>query len=329
MISYQKLRPEHAGQLVDLVLSCYGDSYSNSLLYEADTLGELIAQGQLISSVAFNDKAEMIGHVGLYWDHLDNKTPDSVTAIVREDYQRQGILGNLTKKLGPLMPARDIIGLHSYAVTTHTGSQKNGYQGGSCETGFLIPEFPASMTATGVNNTLNSERIPALSLYTPIVNAPHRQCHALAQYHPLLEDIYRRTRSPRHLLQGTAGIPAPRSNLTSEIDTRKAIERVEIHCIGEDWNPLTAPIRQRALGSGSGWGFYIDIPMSQPAAVDIMRTLKSEGWVFGCVLFERNEGDYLRMQYCNAKIDRSALHLLTDVANRLMHTVLDERDSAS
>ena len=270
----------------------------------------------------------MIGHVGLYWDHLDNKTPDSVTAIVREDYQRQGILGTLTKKLGPLMPPRDIVGLHSYAVTTHTGSQKNGYQGGSCETGFLIPEFPASMTATGVDNTLNSERIPALALYTPIVEAPHRQCHALAQYHPLLQDIYQRTRSPRTSVEHAGERFAPASEIITDIDQRKRIERVEITRIGEDWQTLTTPIRQRALEAGSGWGFYIDIPMSQPAAVHVMRTLKSEGWIFGCVLFERNAGDYLRMQYCDARIDRAALQLLTNVANQLMHAVLDERESA-
>ena len=124
MITYRRLESYEAGKLVSLVKACYGDSYPYSLLYDEVLLEEKLKDQTLISSVAFKEKDELIGHVGIYWEQLENLTADAITGVVLEKYQRQGVFAKLTSHMGSLINNRALLGLHSFAVTTHTGSQK-------------------------------------------------------------------------------------------------------------------------------------------------------------------------------------------------------------
>ncbi len=327
MIDYRKLQPGDAGKLVDLVQSTYGDSYINSLFYDKDQIHNAVEEARLISSVAFDEHEKLIGHVGMYWDRLDSKTPDPVAAIVRERYQRQGVLAQLTQRMGALIQGREIVGLHSYAVTTHTGSQKNGIQNGSIETGFLFPEFPSSMQASGVDIQVASERYPALALYSAMIKPEQRNCYVIPEYGELLSQIYTRVDYDRAIQHAVPVREYGTSEFVLHRDERKFLDRIEIRQIGNDWRQATQSFRQGAISSNANSGFYIDIPLSQPLAIEMMQELREEGWCFGCILFERNNGDYLRMQFSNMVIDYDAIHLLTDTANYLKNAVLNERAS--
>jgi len=326
MITYRKLESSEAGKLVALVQASYGDSYPYSLLYDEELLAKKLADRSMISSAAFNDE-DLIGHVGLHWEQAEHKTADSMTAIVLEAFQRQGILAKLTHLMGELMTGREIVGLHSYSVTTHTGSQKNGMERGSFETGFLIPEFPATMDAKGIQSDALGDRNPALTMYTPLVKPPSRLCYIIPDYVQITQDIYDRVGYEREFTQSAQHNPEGDSKIAEYKDKRKGVDRLELKKIGQDWQAITQAIRKSAQNSDCNTGYYIDIPMSQPAAIDVIQTLKSEDWCFGCILFERNEGDYLRMQYSKAKINREALQLLTPIAKELMSSVLDEQQS--
>ncbi|WP_148059334.1 hypothetical protein [Sinobacterium caligoides] len=248
-----------------------------------------------------------------------------MTAIVLEQYQRQGILAKLTRQMGQLIEGREIIGLHSYAVTTHTGSQKNGLQRGSFETGFLIPEFPATMAAKGIQSDCLGDKNPALTLYTPLTKPETRNCYVIASYRDAINEIYCRVGYSRIVLTSGHDKLPEISETIVDSDKRKGVERLEFKSIGKDWKTVSQHIREAAKASDHNAGYYIDIPVSQAAAIPLAQLLKSEQWCFGCILFERNNGDYLRMQYSKAKINRESLRLETAEAARLMHDVLDER----
>ena len=89
MINYRRLEPAEAPKLVAFVQACYGDSYPYALLYDEQGLRRQIREQTLVSSGAFNEHDELVGHVGIVWEGFDDETPDAITALVREDYQRQ------------------------------------------------------------------------------------------------------------------------------------------------------------------------------------------------------------------------------------------------
>ena len=58
------------------------------------------------------------------WEYNTSPTADAMTGMVLEEYQRQGILAQLTQKPGIFYPPEGLTGLQLYSRTTHTVSQR-------------------------------------------------------------------------------------------------------------------------------------------------------------------------------------------------------------
>ncbi len=325
MLRYRRLWADEAEKLIRLVRRCYGDSYPMSLFYDREQLQQKLEVGLLISAVAETEGGELVGHVGTLWEHETASTADAITGMVLEAYQRQGILARLTETLGPLYPPGGLTGLQLFCVTTHTASQRAGLERGTVESGFLLPEFPSTMNAQGVVNDPLGERNPALVMYRPIKAAPQRRCYVTPDYHDLIGAIYERVNYARqlvgvcdHELQGqTAGVLHP--------DARKGVDKLCLQTIGEDWSDDTASFRTQADPGCPSKGWYVDIALSQPGAIALTDRLRDEGWFFGAIIFERQQGDCLRMQYCTAQINRAALQIASDFGSEIVSFVLEDR----
>jgi len=328
-VQYRRLLPEEAGRMVRLVKQCYGDSYPMSLFYDEARLSHALRDGLLVSAVAVDPAGELVGHVGTMWEYAGAPTADAMTGMIRPEYQRQGILAQLTAHIGFFYPPQ-LTGLQLYSVTTHTASQRNGLERGTVECGFLIPEFPSSMNAAGVINDPLGDRNPALAMYCPVQPPPARVVYVSEVYRERLASLYERLHYPREIRTQSVPAHAPidaHTQCNSLEDPRKGVNRLVIHAMGEDWAQATRAFRQSVDASLLNRGWYMDIPLYHPLAIALIEQLRQEGWYFGCVLFERQQGDCLRMQYSRARIHREALRIASDTGWQWVDFVLaDQRD---
>ncbi|TNF34237.1 MAG: hypothetical protein EP312_06945 [Gammaproteobacteria bacterium] len=329
VLHYRRLMPDDAARLIALVRACYGDSYPMALFYDEAAIASKLRDGLLVSAVAETAGGDLIGHVGTMWEYAGAPTADAMTGMIRPEYQRRGVLAQLTATVGLFYPPV-LTGLQLYSVTTHTASQRNGLERGTVECGFLVPEFPSSMNAAGVINDPLGDRNPALAMYCPVQPPPARVVYTPSVYRDKLASLYERLHYPREIRTQSVPVPASvdaHTQCTSLEDPRKGVNRLVIHAMGEDWAQATQAFRQSVDASARTRGWYIDIPLHHPAAIALIERLRQEGWYFGCVLFERQQGDCLRMQYSHARIQREALQIASDTGWQWVDFVLADREA--
>jgi len=327
MIQYRRLQAHEAEKLIRLVQRCYGDSYPMSLFYDPEKLEQKLKSGLLISAVAEEESsADLIGHVCTMWEYEKAPTADAMTGMILEEYQRQGILAKLTATLGTFYPPSGLTGLQLYAVTTHTASQRNGLERGTVECGFLLPEFPSTMDAKGVVNDPLGQCNPAVVMYRPLKIPPLRRCYVTPDYREMISVIYERMGYPRELVATCDSELEGKTEGPFYSDPRKGVDKLCLSKIGSDWDTYTSFLRSEATPSKPTKGWYIDVPLTQRGAIALTDQLRSEGWFFGAIIFERQEGDYLRMQYCKAQINRPALQIASDFGAEIADFVFEDRD---
>lgn len=329
-LNYLQLTAEHAPNLVQLIRDCYGETYASDLFYAPELIAQNIHDGKLLSLVAMTAQGRMVGHVGILREDTNSSTADGITGMVLPEYRQHGVLGKISGLLWQHYLQAGIDGLQLYAVTTHTISQDKALANGCVEVGFLISDFPATMSAEGVADQKLGDSNPSLAMFLSFKPAPARTLYLPTDYAALAAPIYQRLKFPRDMI---STVEASKDRFSDSVvagdcytveDVRKQVSRLCLLTIATDWQQQTAAFRARAKAPGfNGW--HIDIPLAQPAALSVITGLREEGWFFGGMIFERQQTDYLRMQFSYANINREALNIATDAAWAMVDFVLADR----
>ncbi len=291
-LSFRLLRAEEAPLLVEFVEKVYGRTYPNDLLYNSNKISQHIDNKRLICSGAFDGQA-LVGHLATYYEALDDITADAITALVLPEYRGQSVMAQLSVPMWEVYEARKLVGLHLYAVTIHDVSQRKSLDARAVVTGLLTHDWPGDFQAAGFD-PVGLARMPIVTMFMCFSGAsmPQRDIWIPDKHQGVLSDMYKAMGAKR-TFHDTVRTPqnATIVRLTEKPAQQQACLRIDK--IGADARQVIdkflAEHRQLAVQ-------YVDVPLTDAAAAVLITQLELQGWLFGCLLPERQGTDYLRMQ---------------------------------
>ena len=326
-IRYQLATPDQAGGIVGFIREVYGESYPSDFFYDAREIERLIRAGLLHSSIALNGDDEIVGHLAILREDPNDVTVDGITGMVLPRYRGQNIMSKLGVPVASVVRKHGIIGLHLYAVTMHTISQRKTLENGAAVTGILLADWGSDLTVSGFETGLMGERMPMLMMFFPFGKPGKRKLHVSRRYRGVVEQVYRELEFECSVEADASIAPEVGSASTSaEVrKTRQKAAHLRFSTLGEDWERHTADFLEGTAGFSAR---YVDVPLGDPAAPMVLEALNRRGWYFGGLLIERGGDDLLRMQCSKIQLETRQIELSSSGKTMLQY-VLKDRDECS
>ncbi|TWT30536.1 hypothetical protein KOR42_54440 [Thalassoglobus neptunius] len=111
-----------------------------------------------------------------------------------------------------------------------------------------------------------------------------------------------------------------------KVDSGAARADISVDAIGANTAELIRRARRELVERDHVEVVYVEVPLANAASPHLIEELEVDGFGFlGIAPHFAEEGDLLRMAYLVEPVDRSAIHLLEDVAGELVDYVLSEQ----
>lgn len=287
-LELRNLLPEEATALVACLRRCYGESYVDPTLYDADGLERSMRAGLLHPLVAINENGEVVGHMSLTLRRAGDLTADAGTTLVDPRYRGLKIATAVSRLLGRRAQELGLVGAHDYPVTVHAATQKLG-AGFGTDTGLLLDNMPAEVRFEQMDT--EPGRSASLIRYLPFSAAPPRDVFVAQRYRERLSELYARMRLTRRLLDGEPLRDA--ADIVARFDTNRAILRIEVRAAGSD---LDERVERATLEHSSAHAVQIDLCLCDARAAAATDALREHGFFYGGLLPEYRDGDVFRLQ---------------------------------
>ncbi len=284
---------EDIPHLIDCVRRCYGDSYTNPIMYDAAQLQDAIVTKKMHSVVAKLENNQIIGHCALTFDGAQNASPEAGKMMVDPDYRGHHIAELIAKKRIEIAQSLGLPGFWTECVTNHPYSQHEMIAFNAKETGLFIGDVPTTFAMQGLQN-FSDTRMSLLAFYLPLKDSPH--------------DIYVPSEHTEHLNALLSSLSLERNisnvdiqgsgetQIRTEIDSKDQVANISIGHIGED---LIASVKAelQKIESLNIASAYLDLPITQEAAANAYIELEGLGFFWGSWIPNYStQGDVLRLQ---------------------------------
>ena len=279
--------------LIDCVRRCYGDSYTNPMMYDPAQLKDAVLAKLLHSVVAKLDDGQIIGHCALTFDDHHNTSPEAGKMMVDPNFRGHHIAELIAKRRIEIAKALDLPGFWTECVTNHPYSQREMIAFDAKETGLFIGDVPASFSMQGLQN-FSDTRMSLLAFYLPLKDHPHT-IYSPAQHAEHLKDLVKSLKMTREIktsnLKGSG-----KTRLKTKNDSLDQTANISISFIGEDLIPMVRAELEKieALNLAT---VYLDLPIEQEAAANAYSALEELGFFWGSWIpnYTANK-DILRLQ---------------------------------
>jgi serine/threonine-protein kinase RsbW len=326
-MTIRRLEPGDAPSLVRCVLRCYGDSYPFRAFYDADEIRSLLSRRLLYSAVALDRQSEVVAHLGMVLERRGARTGDMVLGIVDSRFRGRQLILQTGACLAREFAHLGLIGLYQFATTAHAISQRLVLATSSIETGVLLGYLPEATSSMQRPADPLGWRIPSIMLYLPLGEAPERTACVPGRYREVVSDIYSRIGLERQLIEAGADLPEAPTRLRLVRETARSLARIVVERPGRDLVPEVSK-RLREMASDDAQIVHLDLRLSDPSTPRTVELLRGLGFFFGGILPELRDGDVIRLQSTREEPrDRSGIEVFSEVAERLLDFVLDDREA--
>jgi anti-sigma regulatory factor (Ser/Thr protein kinase) len=312
------MRPEDTAGLARCAYRCYGFSYSRDSIYRPERFEELLRQGLIISAVAVAPDGEVMAHVALSRNSLDDKIADSGQAITDPRLRGRNLFTSLKQLLAKEARRIGLYGLYSESVTIHPYTQKANLKLGAVETALLLGFAPATVQFKQLAEL--PVRSAAMVTYLRVGQEPGRINYLPTRHAPFLKQLYDRLKLDRELRVEESPLEGE-----SILDVVLIPELTAAHFfVPQAGEGLGQEVRRRLQKADVT---YLDLPLSAPSTPAACRSLEREGfYLAGLVPEACPQGDVLRMQklHCAMQTEES-LHTASEWGSQLKSYVLGER----
>jgi serine/threonine-protein kinase RsbW len=295
----RELAPDEAAAFTALVRRCYGDSYDQAWVYDADEVARRLREGTMHSTVAVvsGDGGDaVVAHLALLRDDADDEVAESGQAVVDPDYRGHHVFTDLKRAAAAWASDTGIFGLYSEATAAHPYSQRANVALGAVETGVLVGYIPASVEYAAIDARPHRQSVVLYYLKT---NDGHdRPVYAPPRDRDIVEAIIVNAG-----LSGVVrGAPADAS-LPAAGDVHH--ERREDHnhlivtalTVGADLLAAVHAARDFAHEEGIDC-VYVDLPLADPGTALVGDGVADLGFAFGGIFPNRHHDcDVVRYQY--------------------------------
>jgi len=284
---------EDIPHLIDCVRRCYGDSYTNPVMYDAAQLKDAIVTKKMYSIVAKLENNQIIGHCALTFEGPQNTSPEAGKMMVDPDYRGHHIAELIAKKRIEIAQSLGLPGFWTECVTNHPYSQHEMIAFNAKETGLFIGDVPPTFAMQGLQN-FSDTRMSLLAFYLPLKDRPH-DIYVPSQHAEHLKLLLASLNLERNLInadtQGTG-----ETKIRTEIDAEDQVANITIDHIGRDLiaSVNAELIKVESLNIASA---YLDLPITQEAAANAYMQLEELGFFWGSWIPNYStQGDILRLQ---------------------------------
>jgi len=315
------LELEDIPRLIDCVRRCYGDSYTNPVMYDADKLKTAIETKQIHSVVAKLDSDQIIGHCALTFDDPKNTAPEAGKMMVDPNFRGHHIAELIAKKRIDIAQSLGLAGFWTECVTNHPYSQHEMIAFDAKETGLFIGDIPPTFSMQGLQNNTDT-RMSLLAFYLSLKDHPH------TIYSPpkhtehikaLVESLNMKRDIQTSSLKGSG-----QTKMKAEVDTLDQTASMSISHIGEDLtNTVVTELRKvEALNVAT---VYLDLPIEQEAAASAYAELEDLGFFWGSWLPNYTaHKDILRLQKIYQSVNVNEIVCAREQGENVKNYVISE-----
>lgn len=317
---------EDIPHLIDCVRRCYGDSYTNPVMYDAAQLKDAIVTKKMHSIVAKLENNQIIGHCALTFNDPQNTSPEAGKMMVDPDYRGHHIAELIAKKRIEIAESLGLLGFWTECVTNHPYSQHEMITFNAKETGLFIGDVPPTFAMQGLQN-FSDTRMSLLAFYLPLKDRPH-DIYIPNQHTAHLKALLISLGLQRNIRNSdTQGIGA--TKMRAAIDSADQVANITIDHIGED---LIASVKAELekIESLNIASAYLDLPITQEAAANAYMALENLGFFWGSwIPHYSTQGDILRLQKIYQTVNVSEIVCAREQGEEVKKFVVSEWERVS
>jgi RimJ/RimL family protein N-acetyltransferase len=312
--------------LIDCVRRCYGESYTNPIMYDAEQLREAIVTKKMYSIVAKLENNQIIGHCALTFEDAENASPEAGKMMVDPDYRGHHIAELIAKKRIEIAESLGLLGFWTECVTNHPYSQHEMIAFNAKETGLFIGDVPPTFAMQGLQN-FSDTRMSLLTFYLPLKDRPH-QIYAPSQHSDHLNDLLVSLNLERSI-SNTMTKGSGKTKIKTEIDSEDQVANISINHIGEDL-VAAVQIELQKIESLNLASAYLDLPIAQEAAANAYMELEALGFFWGSwIPHYSTQGDILRLQKIYQSVNVNEIICAREQGEEVKQFVVSEWERVS
>jgi hypothetical protein len=313
LYSVRRFAPNHARGVTRLIELIYGNSYYPRDLYDPMQIVRLNSAGKLVSVLALNAAAEVVGHYALERPHLTAVVAEASDAVVRPDCRHHHLMEQMRLVLRQEAQRLGLVGLVGYPVTNHLFSQKADEHIGAHPCGVALGLWPNSF-----HNM--PEALPqrmSFVIYFRYLRSPEPVVHVATRHHPVCERICRQYGVPVQPCDPAP--PTGAGDVTLEHEPEVQAGTIRVHRVGAD---SAAAVREARVKLCDGFGaraLTLELPLAQPGTAEVCRAAEEDGFFFSGVgpAFAA-DGDALLLQFLADDLDLSLVQIENAFAMELL-----------
>ncbi|MCW4352209.1 GNAT family N-acetyltransferase [Hoyosella sp. YIM 151337] len=292
-VEIRRMTPDDAEGLVQCIYRCYGYTYKDPALYEPRHIAHLLKHGHMHSVVAVSQERGVVGHAAYFVQREGDPVPEAGKLVVDPRYRGRHLAERMATLRRQIASDEGLPGTWAQAVTNHTGSQREVIQLGGLEVGLLLGASPATVAMAELDNP-NDGRRTLLAMYTPLMRRA-QVVHLPRHLDALIADLAASAGLER-ISAESARSPVGHTKLRVMTAPATGVAHIRIERFGADAATRVAE-EVDGLGAFDLAVIYLDVPLSDPAAITLAEDTERLGFCFAAWLPDfAPSGDVLRLQ---------------------------------
>ena len=317
--SVRLMATEDCAGVVDLIRSCYGDTYGVDYFYHVGALISKMESGHLRSVIALKNE-KIVGHMALLRRHPHARVCEAGNTVIHRSARNEGLMKQLASQLHELALESGFIAYVHYPTTAHSIMQKISVDHGGVETGLMLRYIAGKSDYE--QTTAQGARLAATVVYQPVSDAPPQELLRLpVKYAELISDLYSQLSLPRQI-RSQPNLPLPAdASLTSSFNQRSQCLQIDIEGAGVNLaNELAA-----LIGQHQPCVSFVDLPVDCNDVDMIVESLNKLGFFYAALLPSFASTDILRLQKLSHATEADIQpDLVNDTSRRLMEFIRED-----
>jgi hypothetical protein len=315
--------PTDAQAVIRLLYRTYGYSYPFEHMYYPERLIALNADGSLLSLVAISSRAELVGHVALFFSKENAALAELGAAAVDPDFRGHGCLGRLTEYALAEAGRRQLQALCGRPVTNHMYSQKVSEDMGFKPCALLLGFGPAFLSFKKIHENL-SQRESLLIIYRGLRPMPGIKIFPPPRHRDIILKIYKGLGLSPEVADSSGASPLPDDppgilDINTYPDGGIAIIKMKV--IGPDsFEQLRHDLKKLCLAHFEIILLHLDL--CQASVSQFVSQAESLGCFFAGILPGLNNTQALILQYLNnVPLDYEKIQLNSPDAQKIFNYI--------
>jgi anti-sigma regulatory factor (Ser/Thr protein kinase) len=323
----RRLMPSEAIQVSQCIYRAYGYSYPNDDMYYPDRIVHLNETGQLVSIVAVDEAASIVGHIALERPDL-GPVAESGQAVVMPAHRGRHIVEKMRAFLEDEGRRIGLVHVYSEPVCSHVFSQRANEEIGSRVCGVRLGVIPQSVTFKKIKTKPLPQRESCMIYVKYLQIPPKSVIHAPPHHRAMIERLYEHLGTPVEILE--AGRATGHSLLRVSFDRQWSYGLIRVDGIGARTAAEIVQAKRDLFTTLGADVVYLELSLSLPETPYLCIAAEDDGFFFSGVIPSFTKvGDVLRLQCLNVELDTALLQIASPLGREIVSYAEAERGRVS